>query len=162
MLVSCLLAYLVVAWAIHACVVSVCIHGSSLSDSYLYCLWLCSSCTGQNLTMFRNCFFQVAYISLVGLIHACVIYDGLRVVLMVDPNTNPLTWPFILVTINLLAFMVSSLSNPGVLSQHGNGASLLQHSLSVYPYDGVIFEPGATCPTCNIIKPARSKHCSKY
>ncbi|KAK3110176.1 palmitoyltransferase swf1 [Teratosphaeriaceae sp. CCFEE 6253] len=29
-----------------------------------------------------------------------------------------------------------------------------------YPYDNLIFHPGTTCRTCDIAKPARSKHCS--
>lgn len=33
--------------------------------------------------------------------------------------------------------------------------------LRVYPYDRRLFHPGATCPTCQLPKPARSKHCSE-
>lgn len=33
-------------------------------------------------------------------------------------------------------------------------------AMSIYPYDHVLFHPGAICETCNIPKPARSKHCS--
>lgn len=29
-----------------------------------------------------------------------------------------------------------------------------------YPYDHVLFHPGKSCTTCNLSKPARSKHCS--
>ncbi|KAJ5105656.1 hypothetical protein NUU61_003003 [Penicillium alfredii] len=29
-----------------------------------------------------------------------------------------------------------------------------------YPYDRVLFHPGHKCPTCDFLKPARSKHCS--
>lgn len=29
-----------------------------------------------------------------------------------------------------------------------------------YPYDHVLFQPSNTCKTCNLVKPARSKHCS--
>ena len=28
-----------------------------------------------------------------------------------------------------------------------------------YPYDRVLFQPGQMCRTCNLVKPARSKHC---
>lgn len=34
--------------------------------------------------------------------------------------------------------------------------------LHIYPYDGRLFHPGVTCPTCQLLKPARSKHCSEY
>jgi hypothetical protein len=33
-------------------------------------------------------------------------------------------------------------------------------AMSIYPYDHTLFHPGAICETCNIPKPARSKHCS--
>lgn len=29
-----------------------------------------------------------------------------------------------------------------------------------YPYDHILFRPGKVCSTCNLSKPARSKHCS--
>jgi len=33
--------------------------------------------------------------------------------------------------------------------------------VKIYAYDGVLFQKGVPCPTCNMEKPARSKHCSK-
>lgn len=33
-------------------------------------------------------------------------------------------------------------------------------NMSLYPYDHTIFRPGQTCNTCQLLKPARSKHCS--
>ena len=32
--------------------------------------------------------------------------------------------------------------------------------MSDYPYDHLLFRPRMVCPTCRLIKPARSKHCS--
>jgi hypothetical protein len=104
----------------------------------------------------------VAYIVIVGVIHASIIYDGLFVVLMVQPHSNPLFWPFTLLAINIFIFLVCCFSDPGVLSKRGRGAALLKHSLAVYPYDGILFEPDAVCSTCNLAKPARSKHCCEY
>lgn len=34
--------------------------------------------------------------------------------------------------------------------------------LHIYPYDRRLFHPGVSCPTCQLVKPARSKHCSEY
>ncbi|KAJ5596197.1 hypothetical protein N7450_002655 [Penicillium hetheringtonii] len=34
-----------------------------------------------------------------------------------------------------------------------------QLEMKRYPYDQVLFHPGYRCNTCNLIKPARSKHC---
>lgn len=111
---------------------------------------------------FRNCFFQVGYIIIVGVIHASVIYDGLFVVLTVQPHSNPLFWPFTLLAINMFIFLVCCFSDPGMLSKQGHGAALLKHSMAIYPYDGLIFSSGGICSTCNLTKPARSKHCCKY
>lgn len=36
----------------------------------------------------------------------------------------------------------------------------IQARLQDYPYDHALYRPGVLCTTCNIIKPARSKHCS--
>lgn len=33
--------------------------------------------------------------------------------------------------------------------------------MKTYAYDGVLFQKGIVCATCNVEKPARSKHCSK-
>lgn len=33
--------------------------------------------------------------------------------------------------------------------------------LHIYPYDRRLFHPGVSCPTCHLLKPARSKHCSE-
>ena len=49
---------------------------------------------------------------------------------------------------------LSAYSDPGVVTPANVG-----HHLSQYPYDFTLFYPGATCRTCQTLKPARSKHC---
>jgi len=50
---------------------------------------------------------------------------------------------------------LSAFTDPGFID-HEN------HDLhgTLYPYDHIIFHPGKLCTTCNLAKPARSKHCS--
>jgi len=96
---------------------------------------------------------------LVMTLHGVAIHDGLHVLLMVDPAANHLGPVFALLFINLLLYIVCCHSDPGEL---GAGGQLLQHSLDRYQYDGVLYRHGVVCSTCNIVKPARSKHCREY
>ncbi|CAJ2505575.1 Uu.00g129690.m01.CDS01 [Anthostomella pinea] len=50
---------------------------------------------------------------------------------------------------------LAAYSDPGVITP-------ATHSrwMSHYPYDFTLFHPGQTCRTCNLLKPARSKHCA--
>lgn len=44
----------------------------------------------------------------------------------------------------------------GIITK-SNHASLMK----IYAYDGALFQKGVRCPTCDMEKPARSKHCRK-
>ena len=113
----------------------------------------------NNACVYRTCLFQILYVLLVVVCHTVTIHDGLYVVLLADPHGNHLTWVFTLLFINLLLYIVCCHSNPGVLS---HDAPLLNQSLAVYVYDGLMYKEGAVCSTCHILKPARSKHCRKF
>uniref|UniRef100_A0A8C4UPQ5 Palmitoyltransferase n=1 Tax=Falco tinnunculus TaxID=100819 RepID=A0A8C4UPQ5_FALTI len=62
--------------------------------------------------------------------------------------------PYLLLAGNVGCFILCSRANPGIITK-SNHASLVK----IYPYDGVLFQKGIVCPTCNMEKPARSKHC---
>ena len=104
---------------------------------------------------FRNSFFQFLYLFLVSTFHAVGIYDGLAAVEATEPHSHHLLTLIIILAINIFAFLLCSYSDPGIIKK--------ECSLNIYwqyPYDEVIFLPNTKCPTCGIIKPARSKHCS--
>ncbi|NWX18707.1 ZDHC4 palmitoyltransferase, partial [Aegotheles bennettii] len=63
--------------------------------------------------------------------------------------------PYLLLAGNMGCFLLCSRADPGIITK-SNHASLVK----VYAYDDVLFPKGIVCPTCNMEKPARSKHCS--
>ena len=107
----------------------------------------------------RTCLFQILYMLLVAVFHSVAIHDGLYVVLLADPHGSHLSCAFVLLFTNLFLYIVCCHSNPGDLV---TDSQLLKQSLVIYPYDGKIYKAGVVCSTCNIVKPARSKHCSKF
>ena len=50
-------------------------------------------------------------------------------------------------------------TDPGYLRK-GADKARIERALKRYPYDNIMFAKGAWCDTCDLPKPARSKHCS--
>ncbi|XP_028669650.1 palmitoyltransferase ZDHHC4 isoform X1 [Erpetoichthys calabaricus] len=67
---------------------------------------------------------------------------------------NGLLWPYWLFAVKTYFFYRCSTKDPGTIKRSNHG-QLLQ----VYPYDGLMFREATSCPTCEFVKPARSKHC---
>nr|XP_045000059.1 palmitoyltransferase ZDHHC4 isoform X2 [Jaculus jaculus]XP_045000060.1 palmitoyltransferase ZDHHC4 isoform X2 [Jaculus jaculus]XP_045000061.1 palmitoyltransferase ZDHHC4 isoform X2 [Jaculus jaculus]XP_045000062.1 palmitoyltransferase ZDHHC4 isoform X2 [Jaculus jaculus] len=65
-----------------------------------------------------------------------------------------LVMPYLLLTVNLGFFFLTCMEDPGTITK-ANESVLLQ----AYEFDEVMFWRNAKCPTCDLRKPARSKHC---
>jgi hypothetical protein len=80
----------------------------------------------------------------------------------------PPTWPYITTLQKLLVFLLlpcpylftylCQLSAPS--SAHLISHVTNAHHLAHYPFDHILYHPGNICRTCELPKPARSKHCS--
>ncbi|XP_016044567.1 palmitoyltransferase ZDHHC4 [Erinaceus europaeus] len=63
--------------------------------------------------------------------------------------------PYLLLAVSMAFFTLTCVTDPGTITT----ANELQF-LCVYEFDGVMFPQDVRCPTCDVRKPARSKHCS--
>ncbi|XP_068962275.1 palmitoyltransferase ZDHHC4 isoform X1 [Petaurus breviceps papuanus] len=103
----------------------------------------------------RNCIFIILHLALEGVVYSEYTWEIFRYCLELEFSLYHLLLPYLLLIINLFFFFLSCTTNPGIITK-SNEASFLQ----VYEYDEVIFLKNMKCPTCNLRKPARSKHCS--
>ncbi|NXS54178.1 ZDHC4 palmitoyltransferase, partial [Brachypteracias leptosomus] len=103
----------------------------------------------------RSCVFVVLHIALQAAVYweysweVCVYCWELQFPLLL------LLLPYLLLVGNLGCFLLCSRADPGVITKSNHGSLV-----KIYAYDGVLFQEGIVCPTCQVEKPARSKHCS--
>ncbi|XP_054455111.1 palmitoyltransferase ZDHHC4 isoform X2 [Anoplopoma fimbria] len=71
-----------------------------------------------------------------------------------DTTLTSLSVPYVLLVIKTFFFYLCIRRDPGTVTK-----KKIAGQLSIYPYDRRLFHPGVSCETCQLIKPARSKHC---
>ncbi|NXH14471.1 ZDHC4 palmitoyltransferase, partial [Bucco capensis] len=103
----------------------------------------------------RSCFFVVLHIVLQAAVFGEYTWEVLVYCWELQFPLLLLLLPYLLLVGNVGCFILCSRADPGIITR-SNHASLLQ----IYAYDGVLFQKGILCPTCNMEKPARSKHCT--
>ncbi|XP_034426956.1 probable palmitoyltransferase ZDHHC4 [Hippoglossus hippoglossus] len=81
-------------------------------------------------------------------------YEVLGFCREMDTTLTSLSVPYILLAVKTFFFYLCIRRDPGTVTEKKVAGQ--QH---VYPYDRRLFHPGVSCPTCQLIKPARSKHC---
>ncbi|XP_010000875.1 PREDICTED: probable palmitoyltransferase ZDHHC4 [Chaetura pelagica] len=103
----------------------------------------------------RNCLFVVLHITLQAAVFGEYTWEVFVYCWELQFHLLLLLLPYLLLAGNVGFFLLCSRANPGIITK-SNHASLVK----IYAYDGVLFQRGIVCPTCNVEKPARSKHCS--
>ncbi|NXE81681.1 ZDHC4 palmitoyltransferase, partial [Cochlearius cochlearius] len=103
----------------------------------------------------RSCLFVVLHIALQAAVYGEYTWEVFVYCWELQFHLLLLLLPYLLLAGNMGGFILCSRANPGIITK-SNHASLVK----TYAYDGVLFQKGIVCSTCNMEKPARSKHCS--
>ncbi|XP_051017044.1 palmitoyltransferase ZDHHC4 isoform X2 [Acomys russatus] len=102
----------------------------------------------------RNPAFVALHLLLQGLVYAEYTCEILGYCQELGFSLPSLLLPYVLLSANLVFFTMTCSANPGTITK-ANESSLLQ----VYEFDDVMFPKNSRCSTCDLRKPARSKHC---
>ncbi|KAM6155825.1 palmitoyltransferase ZDHHC4 [Rhynchocyon petersi] len=123
--------------------------------------WIVPAClqrAGRRLVHFlfhtRNYFFIVLHLTLQGLVYAEYTWEIFGYCRELGFSLHCLLLPYLLLLVNLVFFTLSCVTDPGTITK-ANEAVLLD----VYAFDDVMFPKNVRCSTCDLRKPARSKHC---
>ncbi|XP_074519495.1 palmitoyltransferase ZDHHC4 [Halichoeres trimaculatus] len=102
----------------------------------------------------RNNLFIYVHILLEGAVYAEFTYEVFGFCREMDTTLTSLSVPYILLVFKTFFFYLCIKRDPGTVTKNK-----LSGQLNIYSYDRRLFHPGVMCPTCQLIKPARSKHC---
>lgn len=102
----------------------------------------------------RNPAFIILHLLLQGLVYAEYTFEMFGYCQELEFYLPYLLLPYLLLGVNLVFFTLTCSANPGTINK-ANESFLLQ----VYEFDDVMFPGNLRCFTCDLRKPARSKHC---
>lgn len=102
----------------------------------------------------RSNMFIYLHILLEGAVYAEFTYEVLGYCRDMDTTLTSLSVPYILLAFKSYFFYLCIKRDPGTVTK-----KKVAGQLHIYPYDRRLFHPGVSCPTCQLVKPARSKHC---
>ncbi|XP_033886671.3 palmitoyltransferase ZDHHC4 [Acipenser ruthenus] len=102
----------------------------------------------------RNSFFLTLHFLLEAAVYGEFTYEIFGYCQEIGFSLPSLIVPYVLLTVKMYFFSQCCTKDPGTITKLNN-----EVFLGVYPYDQVMFYQGVLCPTCVLVKPARSKHC---
>ncbi|XP_063502260.1 palmitoyltransferase ZDHHC4 isoform X3 [Symphalangus syndactylus] len=103
----------------------------------------------------RNHTFIVLHLVLQGMVYTEYTWEVFGYCQELEFSLYYLLLPYLLLVVNLFSFTLTCVTNPGIITKANE---LL--FLHVYEFDEVMFPKNVRCSTCDLRKPARSKHCS--
>ncbi|XP_059752251.1 palmitoyltransferase ZDHHC4 isoform X1 [Balaenoptera ricei] len=103
----------------------------------------------------RNHTFVILHLILQGMVYTEYTWEIFGLCQELEFSLNYLFLPYLLLIVNLVFFALSCETNPGTITK-ANELLFLQ----VYEFDEGMFPKNMRCSTCDLRKPARSKHCS--
>ncbi|XP_030611175.1 palmitoyltransferase ZDHHC4 [Archocentrus centrarchus] len=102
----------------------------------------------------RSNMFIYLHILLEGAVYAEFTYEVFGFCREMDTTLTSLSVPYVLLGLKTFFFYLCIKTDPGTVTKKKVAAQL-----HIYSYDRRLFHPGVSCPTCQLVKPARSKHC---
>ncbi|XP_005994824.1 palmitoyltransferase ZDHHC4 isoform X1 [Latimeria chalumnae] len=102
----------------------------------------------------RNAIFLILHFVLEAAVYGEYTWEVFQYCRELGFSLPSLLVPYFLLAVKSYFFYLCCITDPGTITKL-NHESLLQ----VYMYDEVLYQKFIVCPTCNLRKPARSKHC---
>uniref|UniRef100_A0A8D1H8S2 Palmitoyltransferase n=1 Tax=Sus scrofa TaxID=9823 RepID=A0A8D1H8S2_PIG len=103
----------------------------------------------------RNHTFVILHLVLQGMVYTEYTWEIFGLCQELEFSLYYLFLPYLLLIINLVFFALTCVTDPGTVTKENESVFL-----QVYEFDEVMFPKNVSCSTCDLRKPARSKHCS--